>query len=90
MTSSGKLAFALALLGGAAIATPLGGILLKSWWDEYSVGSLKITLRRVAFFWVEVDRNLYQIGAVPKLSILEGSRISLKALHWTQRSQFLR
>jgi hypothetical protein len=62
-----KLAFTVVLLGGAAVAAPIGGYLLKAWWDEFSVAPPNITLRRVAFFWVSVDRDIYQIAAVLRL-----------------------
>jgi hypothetical protein len=67
MTLWWKFAVAVVLLGAAAVAVPVGGYLLKAWWDEYSTPPSKITLRRVSFFWVQVDQNIYQIGAVLRL-----------------------
>lgn len=67
MTLWGRFAAAIALLGVSAITVPVGGYLLKQWWDQISAEPPKITLRRVTFFWVSVDRDMYQIGAVLRL-----------------------
>ena len=50
-----------------AAAGVIGGLLLKSAWDDYNAPQPNIAFRRVAFFWVTVETNIYQIGAVIRL-----------------------
>lgn len=45
----------------------LSPLILKSAWDDYNTPAPKITLRRFTFFWVEADKDIYQIGAVIRL-----------------------
>ena len=60
-----------ALLAIAAVAFAFGTNFLKAGWDDQH-DQPNIVLRRTAFFWIEIEKNIYQIGVVIRLFNLGG------------------
>lgn len=55
------------LVCAAGVAVWAGPLLLKSAWEDFNRPPPQITFRKVAFFWIKVDHEIYQLGAVIRL-----------------------
>lgn len=67
LSYTGKYVFGAVLIAVAAVATTFGSLFIKAGWDDQH-DQPNIVLRRTAFFWIEIEKNIYQIGVVIRLS----------------------
>jgi len=62
----GKYIAGAVLIAVAAVAAPYGTLFIKAGWEDQH-NQPNIVLRKVAFFWIEIEKNIYQIGVVIRL-----------------------